>query len=480
MNEKTGAPLSATDISAISSVVNTFLDGCRPLAELDELIDLATYLLYASYISRNANALGVDLDPLFSVDSAPERMGNDYVARQLINAYSELEASRCSLPHVELDLRERIDLQRVVITWVNALRGGGMSLEETEGFDVARSIARALEDTFSVGGGRVVGEHASYAPLAKLVVRLANVEGKSVYDPACGCGTFLAEASLAGGHGMRGGDLDHRAILRARIISFFAGPFDGASIEAEDSLLGTRDILFDRVVCAPPLGMRVDRSEEDACARAVVPLEDGTVPSGRYGEDYFIARALSSLAAGGIAVIHVAPGFLFHQQRSRREYRQALVAQGHISAVIELPGGCAAGTSINSAILVLTKDPSGEDVLLVDAASKAVGDEGYFEQSRRLCAPTEAGIEWLSDVVRNRREIPCVSALVPREKVVATGADLCYATYGDAYTSDAPSRSTSDILAEIKEARRKVNTIDDQIEQILTSLSGAVEGGNAH
>lgn len=474
-----GAP-SAPDSRAISSVVTAFLDGCRALAEADELIDLAAFLLYASYVSSNVDMLGVSLDPTFSMDSVPERLGNDYVARQLINAYGALDAPRCNLPRVTLSFRGRLDLQRAVAAWASILGGCGVSLEETDGFDVSHAIARALEDAFSANGGRVVGDHASYAPLAKLVARLADVGGRSVCDPACGYGAFLAEASFAGARSLRGSDLDHRAVLRSRLISFFADPLGDAAIEAEDSLMGTGGDLFDRVVCAPPLGIRVDRSERDEYARAIAPLEDGTVPSGPYGEDYFIARVLSSLATGGVAVIHVAPGFLFHQQRSRREYRQALVAQGHISAVIELPGGCAPGTSINSAILVLTKDPSGADVLLVDAASKAVENEGHFEQSRRICVPTEAGIEWLASVVRSRCEIPFVSALVPREKVVATGADLCYATYGDAYTSDMPSRSTADILADIKEGRRKANALDDRIEEILASLIDTVDGDGAH
>lgn len=460
--------------SAITSVINTFFYDCRGLAEQEELVDLAAFMLYASYVSRNAAGLRVNLDRTFDVDTVPERMGNDYVARQFVAAYSELRSPMLELPHIELDLRGRIDLQRVILSWVRALGGSGLSLEETDGFDVARSIARVLEEVYSANGGRFTGEYASYEPLARLIVRLANVSGKSVRDPACGFGTFLAESGLEGASSLSGSDLSLRAIQRAKILTFFSSPLDPASLEVEDSLLAGANGLFDRVVCAPPLGMRITRGDLDAYARTAVPLEDGTAPRGPFAEDYFISRALAELGEGGIAVLHLSPSFLFHQQRSRREFRQALVSHGHVSAVIELPGGCVPGASVKSAIVILTKKPSQDDVLLIDAASGALEDKGYFDQSRRACAPTEAGIEWLSKVVNGREEIPSVSVLVSRERIVATDSDLCFATYGEVYTDGEQSRSTAEILADIEGSSGRIKGLDIQIDKILTTLRGTV------
>lgn len=471
-NTATVTTATGPDPSAITSTINAFLDGCRGLAEPEELIDLAAFMMYASYVSRNAEALSVDLDRTFDVDAVPEHMGNDYVARDFVGAYRELESPWCRLPLVELEIRGYIDLREVIFSWVRILSGSGLSLEETDGFDVARSIARALGETYSSRGGRFAGEYASYAPLSRLVIRLADVSGKSVFDPACGYGTFLAEAALEGASSLSGIDLDSRAIQRAKILAFFADPNGSVSLEVGNSFLGCAGSPFDRVVCAPPLGMRITRGDLAAYVQAAGPLEDGTVPNGSYGEDYFIAGALAALAKGGIAVIHVSPSFLFHQQRSRREFRQALVAQGHVSVVIELPGGCVPGTSAKSAVVILTKEPSQDDVLLIDAASGALEDKGYFDQSRRMCAPTDAGVEWLCDTVSNRREIPSVSVLVPRERIVATDADLCFATYGEVYTDEKQPRPVANILADIEESSCRINKLNTQIDQILTALRG--------
>lgn len=474
MKESNVSTSATTDSATIVAAVNSFLDELRSYAEREDLVDLAAFLLYASYVSRNAETLSIDLAPEFSVDEARARLGNDYVAHEFLDAYGNLTSPLCMLPRVQLELKGRVDLQRIILSWVDVLGSSNLPLDETESFDIAHTIAFALENIYSSGGGRTASEHSSYAPIAKLVVRLADVNGKDVLDPACGFGSFLAEAVFAGASMLYGGDLAQHAIQRAKILCFFADPLASVSLEVKDSLLGKAEGRFDRIVCTPPFATRITRSDIDTYARVATPLADGIAPSSSHGEDYFVGNALASLNEHGIAVLHLSPSFLFHQQKARREFRQALVSQGHITAVIELPGGCVPGSSVNSAIVILSKTPSEEDVLLINAASGALEGKGYFDQARRSCAPTEAGIERLTEIVRNRQEIPSVSILVPRERIVATDADLCYATYGHVYTENDQLRPTSDILAAIKEHRLRAKRLDVRISMILSTLEGAV------
>lgn len=70
------------------------------------------------------------------------------------------------------------------------------------------------------------------------------------------------------------------------------------------------------------------------------------------------------------------------------------IARGHLCAAIELPGGCMPGSAVNTVLIVLTMSLDDGDALLLDAASKVVEGEGLFDRSRRMCAPTESGIEW--------------------------------------------------------------------------------------
>lgn len=461
----------STDYTAIRSLFEEFQRHHADFAYPGETIDLAAYLMYASYISRNADTLGVSgFDPKFGIDSVHQRLGNDYVATEFLAAYSELESRLCRLPRLELDSRSYFDLQREIVDWAGLLSASGLTLEEGPDFDTARAVARAMEDAFTAGTGRLDAEIASYAPLAKLVVSLADVEGKSVYDPACGSGVFLAEAALEGAASLKGSDLNSRAVTRAKLLTFFSTPDLPMEITVEDSLLGAGLERHDRIVCAPPFGMRLPRRDMEGYAQAFSSPEVRVAPGGSYGEDYFIAKALSDLAEGGVAVVHVLSSFLFHQQKARRELRGALVSQGHISAVVELPGSCAPGTAVKTALVVLTKEPHDDNVLLIDAASRALEGKDYFEQPRRMCVPTDAGIDWIVDTVRNRTEIPEVSVLVSRERIAQTDDDLCYATYGDVPALGVSSRPKEDILADIENARRAIDVLDDQIEKILTAL----------
>lgn len=459
------------DYSTIHSLIWSFLRGRGGALERGESIDLVAYLMYASYISRNSETLHVaNLDPLFNMDAVTMRLGNDYVAAQLLNAYTELESPDCRLPRIEIDFRNYPDLQRAILEWSHLLMDSGLTLEENDEFGVAHSIGRALEDIFTMGLGRFGGEYSSYASLAELVVNLADVAGQRVFDPACGSGVFLARAAAGGASGLRGADVDHGAIRRAKLLVFFSNPQAPAELCLEDSIFSKGDEKFARTVCAPPVGMRLKERMGLDGARALFASEAGVAPSGSNGEDYFIAKILSGLSDEGVAVVHIAVGFLFHQQRARRELRKALVEKGYVSAVIELPGGCIPGTAIKTALLVLTRQPQSEDVLLLDAASKAIEDKGYFERTRRMCAPTEAGIEWISDVLRSRREVSEVSILVSRERIVQTDGDLCYSTYGSVAPAGASLRPTEEIVSDMQEVHRRIAELDAQVDRIVASL----------
>lgn len=466
--------MSQTDsknCTAIRSLFDAFLRNRDRSLERYDAMNIAAYLMYASYISRNADMFDVlNLDPVFKMDTMCQHLGNDYVASQFLDAYSELRSPICELPSVRLEPRQYYDLQSMLLTWADLLRDPNLSLKDDESLGTARCIARVMEEVFTEGVGKSDCQWASYAPLASLVVSLADVEGKSVYDPACGNGVFLAEAAFKGAASLRGGDVDGGAAMRAKLLAFFSDPCLPVEIATEDSLRTGIGSRYDRIVCTPPFGMRLPRGKMSGYAEELSEALGIGAFNGSYGEDLFIAKALAELAEDGVAVIQVVSSFLYHQQRARRELREALVSQGHISAVVELPGGCAPGTAVVTSLIVLTRKPQDGDVLLVDMASKTVEDKGYFDQSRRMCVPTEAGIEWIADVVRSRREVPGVSILVSRDRIVQTDCSLRYSTYGEVPASGVSYRPTELILSDIDKAQREVEALGVLIGGILTAL----------
>ena len=221
----------------------------------------------------------------------------------------------------------------------------------------------ALTTWFNLAGffssdifGKQASDLYSSTSMANTVIRLADVEGKSVLDFACGNGIFLSTALANGAASICGRDINAQAVMRARILCFFANA--GASRDvAVGNLLACSSTTTSaqRVLVAPWFGARIRElniQEEDYYADVLGQL----VGEGSVGaldmEDFCIAKAFASLAEDGIAVLHVSASFLFHQQKARRELRRALVQKGYLRTVIELPGGCVPGTRAKSALLI--------------------------------------------------------------------------------------------------------------------------------
>lgn len=199
-------------------------------------------------------------------------------------------------------------------------------------------------------------------------------------------------------------------------------------------------------------------------------LDNGVRAEGRYVDDYYVVAALAALEEDGTAVCHVRENFLYHTQGSRRKLREALVAQGAIRAVVELPGGCVASTPQKSALIVLAKGQAEDDVLLLDVTKVTSENRAYFTQSRLGLAPSEAGVEWIADMVLNRREVPGVSVLVPRDCIIETGSILRYATYAEPQMGDFPTRATAEILEEAEASTRYIDELDAEVDEILRRL----------
>lgn len=447
--------------------------------ELSEMLDISAFMLYCSYVSRNADELNLeDFDTSFSIDEVRERLGNAYVAANFVDYYAGLCANNVNLPDLRgIDLRAH-DLSRAITTWVEMLDASGLSLMENGDYETAATIQAVLAEAYASDyWGRYGGEYATPLPIANLATRLADVEGKTVLDFACGNGIYLASALSKGAASACGRDINIQAVMRAKIGCFFADPTARHDIVAADALTATSATApAQRIFVAPPLGMRLreyDIQERGYYADVMASVVGDAAMRTPNMEDFCVAKAFASLADDGVAVLHVSASFLFHQQRSRQTLRSALVEGGYLRTVIELPGGCMPGTMVKSALLVIDKQPTDDGVLIVDLDRKELAGKDYVAKGRGRCEITEAGIDWLAKTVEQRDEVPLVSTVVDRETIIAAGSNLCYATYGDVLdygTILDETRSTEDILGDIRAAQASIDSLGKQIADILNSI----------
>ena len=441
-------------------------------------LDLVAFLDYCSYVSANSNTLGIeDFDTRYSINEVGHNLGNEYLAADFVEYYAGLCSTNPALPDLRGITFRTNDLSKAILSSVT-LGTTSMNLMADKDGLVALSTWFALAGFYS---SEIMEkqelELCSPTSIADIVVRLADVDGKSVLDFACGNGIFLSTALANNAASVCGRDINTQAVMRARILCFFANAAASRDIAVGDVL--TSASITDqaqRVLAAPWFGMRLRESdirEKDYYRDVISQLVDERAARVSDMEDFCIAKAFASLASDGMAVLHVSASFLFHQQKARKLLRRSLVEGGFLQTVIELPGGCVPGARVKSALLVIGKQPTDDGVLIVDLDSKALVGKGYVAKGRGRCEITEAGIDWLAKAVEQRDEIPLVSTVAERDAIIKSGSNLCYSTYGDVFDYDsilAETRSTKEIMGDIRAAQASIDSLSEQIADILNSI----------
>lgn len=452
--------------------------------ELAERLDFIAFMEYCSYVSENAQSLGLDnFDPRYSIAGVRRNLGNEYLASDFVEYYAGLCSKNPALPDLRGISFHVQDLSEAISDWVapnwRVVSGLPSSLMAE---DADRTVA--LSTWFNLAGlfssdvvGRWASDLYSSTSIANTVVRLADVEGKSVLDFACGNGIFLSTALANDAASICGRDINIQAVMRARILCFFANAGALRDIEVGNLLAcAPTNTPAQRVLVAPWFGARIRElniQEENYYTDVLGQLVGEGFVGALDMEDFCVAKAFASLAEDGIAVLHVSASFLFRQQKARRELRRALVQKGYLRTVIELPGGCVPGTRVKSALLVIGKQPTDDGVLIVDLDSKDLANKGYVSKGRGSCEITEAGIDWLVETVERREEIALVSTIAARERILASGSNLCYSTYGDVFdygTILDETRSTEEIMGDIHAAQASIDSLGEQIADILNSI----------
>ena len=123
-------------------------------------------------------------------------------------------------------------------------------------------------------------------------------------------------------------------------------------------------------------------------------------------------------------------GVLF---RGNEEYtiRKNLIEKNNIDAIIGLPGNIFFGTSIQTLIMVLKRERTETDVLIIDAS------KGYEKagKSNRL---RSSDIKRIVDCIRTRAIIPGFSERVSKEKIKENDYNLNIPRYVDSYEKPEP------------------------------------------
>ncbi|TVQ88173.1 MAG: SAM-dependent DNA methyltransferase [Deltaproteobacteria bacterium] len=242
---------------------------------------------------------------------------------------------------------------------------------------------------FADDAGKKGGEFYTPKQIVKLMVEILQPqEGLTVYDPTCGSGGMLLEAT----HYMERKGLNPKSLtlygqeknLNTWAIckmSLFLHDIDDAFIERGDTLIDPKHLAsdktvkrFDLVLANPPFSLKSWGhkvwSKGDPFGRDTYGC-----PPKSYGDLAFVQHMVASLKSGGRMAVVVPHGVLFRGGREGT-IREGMLTDDLIEAVVGLGPNLFYGTGIPAAVLFLHRDKPKDrkgKVLIVN------GDKDFVE-----------------------------------------------------------------------------------------------------
>lgn len=328
-------------------------------------------------------------------------------------------------------------------------------MDTNQDYDVLGYIYEYLIGNFAANAGKKAGEF--YTPHEVAIV-MANIvayhnrdkETLSIYDPTSGSASLLinigkavakhsdkknnikyyAQELIASTYNLTRMNLVMRGILPANIVTRNADTLDRDWPYFDDENNYT-PLFVDAVVSNPPYSQKWEPTNKENDPR----FEDyGLAPKGK--ADYaFLLHNLYHTNDTGIMTIVLPHGVLF---RGNEEgvIRKNLIEKNKIDAIIGLPANIFFGTGIPTIIMVLKKNRTNTDVLIIDASKDYVKDG----KQNKLRA---SDIKRMTDTYIERKDVDKYSRKVSRDEIRANDYNLNIPRYVDS----SESAETFDIYA---------------------------------
>ncbi|ACV10292.1 N-6 DNA methylase [Halorhabdus utahensis DSM 12940] len=333
---------------------------------------------------------------------------------------------------------------------------------------------------FAEEEGKSGGQFFTPPHIVELMVRLLAPfeDGDTFHDPTVGSGGMLVEAATHY-RDEQGGDPSKLTFTGQEINPDIAAiakmnlSIHGLSgrIEREDSLLRPQFTengeltKFDYVLANFPFSAdwQKDELQDDTYGRFDWHEK---LPRADRGDYAFIMHMAEQLNETGQAAIVIPHGVLFRKHESR--YREPMLENDLVEAIVGLPENLFQNNSIPSAILLLNTDKPAEregEVQFIHAA-----DEAFY---RELSNQNELTDEGVAHVVENFRDWTTeerVSRTVSIEEIRENDYNLNIALYVDT-TEPEEEIDVAEELATLRELQAERDEIEARMDQHMEALN---------
>ncbi len=316
-------------------------------------------------------------------------------------------------------------------------------MDDKQGYDVLGFIYEYLISNFAANAGKKAGEfytpHEVSLVMSEIVANhLKDRDSIQIYDPTSGSGSLLinigqsvskylkdknkikyfAQELKENTYSLTRMNLVMRGIKPENIVARCGDTLaDDWPYFEEGKFSETYEALYvDAVVSNPPYSQKWEPHEDARFA------DYGLAPKSK--ADYaFLLHDLYHLKQDGIMTIVLPHGVLFRGGEEER-IRRNLIENDNIDAVIGLPANIFFGTGIPTIIMVLRKNRTNNDVLIVDASKG-------FEKIGKNNKLRSSDIKRIVDTVVKRETIDKYSKLVSKDEIRNNNYNLNIPRYVD-------------------------------------------------
>lgn len=355
-NDSTEYTLSALYRRAHDSMRN--IDGLQPQEAFDELLK---FLFFKQANEDNGPTLCFPPDPLSKTEI--KKLADE--VRKVFSGYIEIFNSW--FRQLWKDRKFHLS-DNALVTLCQLFKDIHFSKVS---FDIRSA---ALKEFLSPEMRRGLGVYLTPDTVVKMMVEFVNptIE-QTVYDPACGSGTFLIETlkhyranKKARRISVWGTDKNPRMLLLAELnlghfpeITFHRRVTDALFPEGEDTWPAADS--FDVIFTNPPFGVMLDSDSFDLRRFQTSRNTDGRQVTRQPSEIVFIEQSLHYLKPGGVLAIVLPKSVVTNS--TFQSARRALDQQGYIYAAVILPPETFAttGTQASTVVLFIRKYGLSED-----------------------------------------------------------------------------------------------------------------------